>query len=227
MLTPRSYYPYLTSEAEAEFSTPPSQRSYHKAVAAMAHQQTKAIVAFTIGHSTRPIEEFIELLLSNGVRQLIDIRTIPKSRRNPQFNTDNLAASLHAAGIAYIHLKALGGLRQPRRDSLNTAWRNAGFRGYADYMQTPEFEAALDRAIGLAGREPTALMCAEAVPWRCHRSLVSDALVVRGIEVREIVSSSAPNPHALTRFAQVTGTRITYPRTNNDTQMNLISEHEK
>ena len=189
----------------------------------MAHQEQK-IVVFTIGHSTRPIEEFIGLLKSNGIRQLIDIRTIPKSRRNPQFSADNLAASLHSAQIGYVHLKALGGLRHPRKDSVNTGWRNAGFRGYADYMQTNEFEAALDRAIALAQQEPTALMCAEAVPWRCHRSLVSDALVVRGIEVREIVNESAPHEHKLTPFARVDGTRITYPKTGGDTQMTLMNE---
>ena len=189
----------------------------------MAHHEQK-IVVFTVGHSTRPIEEFIGLLKSNGIRQLIDIRTIPKSRRNPQFSADNLAASLHSAQIGYVHLKALGGLRHPRKDSVNTGWRNAGFRGYADYMQTNEFEAALDRAIALAQQEPTALMCAEAVPWRCHRSLVSDALVVRGIEVREIVNESAPHEHKLTPFARVDGTRITYPKTGGDTQMSLMKD---
>ena len=186
--------------------------------------QTQKIVVFTIGHSTRPIEGFIGLLESNGVRRLIDIRTIPKSRRNPQFSADNLAASLHAARIGYVHLKALGGLRHPRKDSVNTGWRNASFRGYADYMQTQEFEDALERAIELARQEPTALMCAEAVPWRCHRSLVSDALVVRGIEVREIVNESAPREHKLTPFALVEGTQITYPKIGGDTQMTLMSE---
>ena len=189
----------------------------------MAHQEQRTVV-FTIGHSIRPIEEFIGLLKSNGIRQLIDIRTIPKSRRNPQFSADNLAASLHSAQIGYVHLKALGGLRHPRKDSLNTGWRNASFRGYADYMQTNEFEVALDRAIALAQQEPTALMCAEAVPWRCHRSLVSDALVARGIEVREIVNESAPHQHKLTPFARVKGTRITYPKTGGDTQMTLMNE---
>jgi len=189
--------------------------------------QTQKIVVFTIGHSTRPIEGFIGLLESNGVRRLIDIRTIPKSRRNPQFSADNLAASLHSAQIGYVHLKALGGLRHPRRDSVNTGWRNASFRGYADYMQTNEFEVALNRAIALAQQEPTALMCAEAVPWRCHRSLVSDALVVRGIEVREIANESAPQEHKLTPFARVDGTRITYPKTGDDGQMTLMNEFPK
>jgi uncharacterized protein (DUF488 family) len=169
------------------------------------------LTIFTIGHSTRPIAEFIDLLQSNGIAQLIDIRTIPKSRHNPQFNSDALAASLHAARIEYVHMKDLGGLRHARKDSINLGWRNASFRGYADYMQTDEFEAALTRAIELAAARPTALMCAEAVPWRCHRSLVSDALVVRGIRVLEIVSAAAPKEHALTPFARVRGTRITYP----------------
>jgi uncharacterized protein (DUF488 family) len=170
-----------------------------------------ALTIFTIGHSTHPISEFIELLQSNGIKQLIDIRTIPKSRHNPQFNSDALATSLRAARIRYLHLKELGGLRHARPDSINLGWRNASFRGYADYMQTAEFAAALDRAIGLAEERPTALMCAEAVPWRCHRSLVADALIVRNIRVLEIVSAAKPKEHKLTPFARVSGTGITYP----------------
>lgn len=166
---------------------------------------------FTIGHSTRPIGEFIALLQSNGVERLIDIRTIPKSRHNPQFNGDALARALGAAKIDYIHLKDLGGLRRARRDSINVGWRNASFRGFADYMQTEEFARALDRAIELARAKPAALMCAEAVPWRCHRSLVADALTARGFEVLEIVSGAPPKPHKLTPFARVRGTQITYP----------------
>jgi uncharacterized protein (DUF488 family) len=169
------------------------------------------LTIFTIGHSTRPIDEFIELLRSNGVEQLLDIRTIPKSRHNPQFNSDALAASLRAAHIRYVHMKELGGLRHARKDSINLGWRNASFRGYADYMQTEEFEAALARAIEIATARPTALMCAEAVPWRCHRSLVADALLVRGIPVLEIVGPAKPKEHALTPFARVRGTEITYP----------------
>jgi uncharacterized protein (DUF488 family) len=166
---------------------------------------------FTIGHSTHSIERFIGLLRSNGVKQLLDIRTIPKSRHNPQFNSDALAASLRLAHIRYVHLKELGGLRHARRDSVNLGWRNVSFRGYADYMQTPEFEAALARAVKLAEARPTALMCAEAVPWRCHRSLVADALTVHDIRVLEIVSSAEPKEHKLTPFARVRGTHITYP----------------
>jgi len=166
---------------------------------------------FTIGHSTRPIEQFIEILQAHGVNQVIDIRTIPKSRYNPQFNSDALAAALHGASIRYVHLKELGGLRHARKDSVNLGWRNASFRGFADYMQTPEFAAALDRAIDLARTRPSALMCAEAVPWRCHRSLVADALLVRGIRVEHITSAAAAKPHALTPFARVRGPKITYP----------------
>jgi uncharacterized protein (DUF488 family) len=166
---------------------------------------------FTIGHSTRPIEEFIGLLKANGIERLIDIRTIPKSRHNPQFNGDELARALRAAKIDYVHMKELGGLRHARRDSPNMGWRNASFRGFADYMQTEEFKKALDRAIDSAGEKPSALMCAEAVPWRCHRSLVADALLVRGIEPFEIVGNSPPKAHKMTPFARVRGTEITYP----------------
>jgi len=176
-----------------------------------AQKESRPRIIFTIGHSTRAIEEFISLLKSNGVEQLIDIRTIPKSHHNPQFNGDSLARALRAAKIKCVHMKELGGLRRARPDSPNMGWRNASFRGYADYMQTEEFEEAVRRAIALAGDKPTALMCAEALPWKCHRSLVADALVVRGIEVLEIVGSSPPKPHNLTPFARVCGTRITYP----------------
>ena len=169
------------------------------------------LIIFTIGHSTRPIDEFISILRTNGVDQVVDIRTIPKSRHNPQFNSEELAASLRAARIRYVHLKELGGLRRARPDSINLGWRNASFRGFADYMQTAEFAEALDHAIRLAKERPSALMCAEAVPWRCHRSLVADALVVRGIRVEEIVSAAQPKEHKLTPFARVRGTRITYP----------------
>ena len=175
-------------------------------------EKTSPLTVFTIGHSTRPIGEFLDLLRAQGIRQLLDIRTIPKSRRNPQFNTDALAASLAAAGVRYMHMKDLGGLRHPARDSINLGWRNESFRGYADYMQTPEFVAALDRALHLAEEtSPAVFMCAEAVPWRCHRSLVADALIVRGIRVLEIVSAAQPKEHTLTPFARVRGLRITYP----------------
>jgi uncharacterized protein (DUF488 family) len=175
--------------------------------AAKAHSP----IIYTIGHSTRPIDEFMALLNSNGIKRLIDIRTIPKSRHNPQFNAQTLPRSLRKVGVDYVHLRELGGLRRARPDSPNTGWRNASFRGYADYMQTPEFEDALRGMIELARERPSALMCAEAVPWRCHRSLLADALTIRGIEVLEIVGASAPKPHKLTPFARVRGSQITYP----------------
>jgi uncharacterized protein (DUF488 family) len=165
----------------------------------------------TIGHSTRPLDEFIELLRLNGVTLLVDVRTVPRSRRNPQFNQDSLPDALSAHGIGYLHMPELGGLRKARPDSPNTGWENASFRGYADYMQTPEFARAVERLIELAGRQQIALMCAEAVPWRCHRSLIADALVVRGVAVEHIISRTSRRPHALRSFARVDGTRITYP----------------
>jgi uncharacterized protein (DUF488 family) len=168
-------------------------------------------MVFTIGHSTRPINEFIALLTAHGVRRLIDVRTIPQSRHNPQFGRDALAFSLEAAGIHYTHMPGLGGLRRPRTDSTNTGWRNASFRGYADYMQTNEFEDSLNRCIELAQQEQVALMCAESVPWRCHRSLIADALLARGIEVREISSVTDARSHTLTPWACVEGTKVTYP----------------
>jgi uncharacterized protein (DUF488 family) len=176
-----------------------------------SHYKTKKKIIFTIGHSTRPLAEFIELLQQNGVKRVIDIRTVPRSRHNPQFNRETLGPKLRAAEIAYVHLKKLGGLRHAKPDSTNLGWHNASFRGFADYMQTPEFEAGLKRAMALAEIKPSALMCAEAVPWRCHRSLVADALVVRGYTVADIVSGSAPREHTLTPFALVRGTRVTYP----------------
>jgi len=165
----------------------------------------------TIGHSNRPLEAFIDLLKRNAVERVLDVRTIPRSRSNPQFNGDALARSLDALGIAYVHLPALGGLRRARPGSLNAGWRNASFRGYADYMQTPEFAESIDRVVQMARTAICALMCAEAVPWRCHRSLIGDALLVRGIRVEDIIGAGARKPHRLTAFAQVSGTHITYP----------------
>ncbi len=165
---------------------------------------------YTIGHSTRSIDEFLTLLLAHHVEQLADIRTIPRSRRHPQFGQEALAAQLAAHALTYRHLPGLGGLRHPRRDSPNTGWRNDSFRGYADYMQTPAFEAALDGLIEMARTTATAIMCAEAVWWRCHRSLVADALVVRGVDVLHVTSTAAPSPHQLNPMAQVAGGRITY-----------------
>lgn len=171
---------------------------------------------YTIGHSTRPIEELIGLLRDNGVTLLADIRTIPKSRRNPQYCQDALRESLSDVKIRYLALPGLGGLRRVSKDSINTAWRNASFRGYADYMQTDEFARALDELIQLSRKRVTAIMCAEAVPWRCHRSLVADALVVRGIEVLDIISATSVRPHVLRDWAHVEGTTITYPGEKTD-----------
>jgi len=165
----------------------------------------------TIGHSTRPIEEFVHLLDARGVKRLVDVRTVPRSRHNPQFNQDSLPQELERAGIAYAHMPSLGGLRHPRKDSLNLGWRNAGFRGFADYMQTPEFESALTNLIAMAEKERVAIMCAEALPWRCHRSLIADALLARGARVEDIFSLTSTQPHKLTPFAHVFGTEVTYP----------------
>ncbi len=169
------------------------------------------LAILTIGHSTRSIGEFIRLLTAHGVDRLIDIRTIPRSRHNPQFSRDLLAPALRRAGMRYTHVPGLGGLRHPHADSANTGWRNAGFRGYADYMQTAAFRRSLDRCIDLAKSAHVVLMCAEAVPWRCHRSLVADALIVRGIVVSEITSGVRARPHSLTPWAEVNGIQITYP----------------
>lgn len=165
----------------------------------------------TVGHSVHPIEEFLRILQAHGIGRLVDVRTIPKSRRNPQFNKESLAVSLPAVGIDYRHLPGLGGLRHARKDSINGGWRNASFRGFADYMQTPEFGENLNRLMELASQTPTAIMCAEAVPWRCHRSLIADALVARGIPVLEILSATKSQPHAMTPFAKVEGHQVTYP----------------
>ena len=168
-------------------------------------------VVFTIGHSTRSTGEFLDLLKAHGIRRVGDVRTIPRSRRNPQFNSDSLPETLAAAGIAYTHLAGLGGLRHPKSDSVNQGWRNDSFRGFADYMQTPEFEQALETLAETARRETTAIMCAEALPWRCHRSLISDALSVREVPVRHIMSKGAAQPHRLTPWARVEGGRLWYP----------------
>ncbi|HLY07451.1 MAG TPA: DUF488 domain-containing protein [Rhizomicrobium sp.] len=166
---------------------------------------------FTLGHSTLPIERFIDLLRIYGITCLADIRTVPRSRHNPQFNDSALAHSLAAEHVEYVAMPALGGLRRARKDSPNTGWRNASFRGYADYMQTPAFAEALATLIRMSRDRRIAIMCAEAVPWRCHRSLVADALSVRGVAVIEILSETNWRKHGLTPFAQVEGMRVTYP----------------
>lgn len=174
---------------------------------------TKSII-YTIGHSTHELKEFIAILKSYKITLLADIRTMPGSRRVPQFNKENLDPALQAEGLQYIHIKKLGGLRKTTKDSVNTGWRNKSFRGFADYMQTPEFEEGLQELISLAEKNVTAIMCAEAVPWRCHRSLVGDALLVRGFEVKDIFSEKKETDHQLTSFAEVDGQKITYPSEN-------------
>ena len=168
-------------------------------------------LVMTIGHSTRTLEEFINLLQTHGASCVVDVRTVPRSRHNPQFNKASLPGSLKKVGLGYVHLPGLGGLRHAKRDSLNVGWRNASFRGYADYMQTPEFAQNLDELVSLANQEQIVLMCAEAVPWRCHRSLIADALLVRGIRTEDIMSPTRRQVHTLTPFAKIQGTAITYP----------------
>ena len=165
----------------------------------------------TIGHSTRPLEDFLGTLRAHDITSLVDIRTVPKSRHNPQFHIDSLSRTLPGAGIEYRHLPTLGGLREPRKDSPNRGWRNVSFRGYADYMATPEFASGIEELLVLARAQPTTIMCAEAVPWRCHRSLVGDALLVRGVDVIDIYDETKATPETLTRFAVVDGLSITYP----------------
>lgn len=166
---------------------------------------------FTVGHSTLPVEQFTAVLKAYDIGELVDIRTIPRSWHNPQFNQAALSASLDAAHIDYMHMAALGGLRHARKDSPNRGWRNSSFRGYADYMQTDAFHEAIDELLRSSRRKRVALMCAEAVPWRCHRSLVADALSIRGVPVIDILSETSYRSHQLTPFARVTGTQITYP----------------
>lgn len=166
----------------------------------------------TIGHSTRPLETFERLLNAHGVTLLVDVRTVPRSRHNPQFNTDALPVTVKEVGIKYIHMPGLGGLRHPRPDSVNSAWENNSFRGFADYMQTPEFDKNIVELIELARHDIAALMCAEAVPWRCHRSLIADALVARGIAVEHIIGLTRRYPHSMTPWAQADHGGVTYPR---------------
>ena len=167
---------------------------------------------YTVGHSNRQLAAFLELLAAHGVDKLVDVRTIPRSRHNPQFDRETLSASLKRAGTDYEHLPALGGLRHPSKESANLGWRNASFRGYADYMQTTEFERGLEQLEEIARDKQTAIMCAEAIPWRCHRSLIADALSVRGWLVLHIQSRRSAPPHELTPFLRVSGGVLTYPK---------------
>lgn len=168
-------------------------------------------VIFTIGHSTHPIDEFVELLKLNGVKEVVDVRSIPMSGHNPQFNTDTLKGSLQQVHIKYKHLKKLGGLRHSKKDSINLGWRNVSFRGFADYMATPEFSEGLESLIKIASVKETAIMCAEAVPWRCHRSLIADALIKKGWLVRDIMSRTSTPKHRLTPFLKIRKGQLVYP----------------
>jgi uncharacterized protein (DUF488 family) len=165
----------------------------------------------TIGHSNRSLSELIAILQAQRVTLLADVRKMPHSRFNPHFNKEDLPGPLGEAGIGYVHMPELGGLRKPRRDSINTGWENPSFRGYADYMQTPAFEAGLARLVSLAAERSTAVMCAEAVPWQCHRSLIADALTARDVRVLHILSAIRAEPHQMRAFARVENGRVTYP----------------
>jgi len=181
-----------------------------------ASEKTAMPTVLIIGHSTHPWKVFLALLRAHRVERVIDVRSIPRSRHNPQFNQETLRAKLRGARIGYVHLRKLGGLRHARGDSANMGWRNRSFRGFADYMQTSEFDAGLQRLIKLARQKRTALMCAEAVPWRCHRSLIADALTVLGIRVEDIMSKNRSQLHSLTSFARVRRSCITYPGYKDD-----------
>lgn len=170
-----------------------------------------AMKIYTVGHSTRSIDEFVKMLQAHQIDLVADVRSIPKSRHNPQFNEQELKASLAEHRLGYMRLDKLGGLRHTRKDSINKVWKNASFRGYADYMQTPGFEEGIKELIELAKAKRVAVMCAEAVPWRCHRSLIGDALLVREVEVEDIMSETVSKAHQLTPFAKVQGQKITYP----------------
>ena len=182
------------------------------------------LLVFTIGHSTRTLEAFLRLLQAHAVSRVVDVRTIPCSRHNPQYNKANLPKALKKANIRYQHITGLGGLRHSRADSPNQAWRNLSFRGFADYMQTPKFQSSLSRLMDLIEKDRVVLMCAEAVPWRCHRSLIADALVVHGFRVEHIMSASRSHSHALTPWARVRGTRIRYPAEGHDNEHEIPSK---
>lgn len=173
---------------------------------------------FTIGHSNHPLDEFLNILSEFGIGLVVDVRTIPGSRHNPQFNEIDLKRALEQHNIEYIHLKELGGLRHTTKTSINTAWKNLSFRGFADYMQTEDFKTGIEQLIMLAQKKQTVIMCAEAVPWRCHRSLIGDALLVRGIHVEDIMNAKTSKPHIMTPWGKLDGVTITYPETIQTTE---------
>jgi len=182
------------------------------------------LTIYTIGHSTRTLNEFLDLLNVYSITLLVDVRTIPRSKHNPQFNKETLPVTLKSYGVKYIHMPEIGGLRHPKRDSVNIAWKNMGFRGYADYMQTKEFTDNLLKITALERENCLALMCAEALPWRCHRSLISDALVVRHVKVLHIISKDNTITHELTEFAHVEGNQITYPLFTKETPQRTLGD---
>jgi uncharacterized protein (DUF488 family) len=192
----------------------------------IAVRQQDPNVVLTVGHSTRSQEDFIALLRAHAVKRLVDVRTIPRSRHNPQFSRDRIASALRRAGISYLHMKDLGGLRHPRSDSPNTAWRNASFRGFADYMQTSKFAVGLGKLMKIAKTKRTAIMCAEAVPWRCHRSLIGDALLAHGYRVEEIESLKRTRPHRMTPWARVQGAEVSYPPAQSATQPDVLGKRK-
>jgi uncharacterized protein (DUF488 family) len=184
------------------------------------------LVVLTIGHSTRTIEEFIDILVTYEINLVVDVRTVPHSRHNPQFNKEVLPNQLRHLGIKYIHIPEIGGLRRPKSNSVNLAWKNSSFRGYADYMQTQEFIDNLLKIVALARENRLTLMCAEALPWRCHRNLISDALAIRKIRVEHIISKSSVLKHELNESAHVEGTKITYPLYTKETRQRSLCDFE-
>jgi len=186
--------------------------------------EKQELTVFTLGHSTRTLEEFVELLKTYNITLVVDVRTVPRSRHNPQFNKETLPSTLKQDNIKYIHMSEIGGLRHPKQDSINLALKNRGFRGYADYMLTKEFTESLLRLIALAREKRLAIMCAEALPWRCHRSLLSDALVVRHIRVEHIISKESTIQHKLSETAHVEGTKITYPLFSKESPQRTLAD---
>ncbi len=184
---------------------------YKWAVRVELNMKESGIIIYTIGHSSRSLDEFVELLKINNICRVVDIRTIPGSRHNPQFNREVFSKSIRNRHFYYSYMKALGGLRRPLKDSINTQWKNSSFRGFADYMQTAEFAEALDRLMKISSGKRTAIMCAEAVPWRCHRSLIADALTIHRIEVEHIISKKSIKKHVMTPFGKIEHGRIYYP----------------
>lgn len=182
------------------------------------------LTIFTIGHSTRTLDEFVNLLRAYNVTLVVDVRSVPRSRHNPQFNKETLPDSLKLAGVKYVHMPDIGGLRRAKPDSVNTAWKNKSFRGYADYMQTKEFTEQLLNLMLLARGNTVAVMCAEAVPWRCHRSLISDALVIRHVNVKHILTKDNVIKHRLSEWARIEGTKITYPLYKKETPQKHLSD---